>query len=122
MCFVTNQCSTDGQYSTKGCIVDRLARELLIEALSMGKSTVPKHAKNRSLSGLCLIPGCECKQLVRGLCLRHKNAFYYELSHKLTKREKLDFERENIRKGLVLPSGDQQSIRREESSPFSSCG
>jgi hypothetical protein len=102
--------------------VDRLSKELLIEALSMGKSTTPKHAKTRAASGLCLVPGCDAPQDSRGLCTCHKNRFQYVVRSLPTKREKLDFERDQIRKGLVLPSGDQGKIRKSLSCPFSGCG
>ena len=102
--------------------MDRLARDVLIEALSMGRCQTPKHAKTRASTGLCLIPGCNEPAVGRGVCVCHKNAFYYQLSCKSTKREKLDFETDAIRKGLILPAGKQLSIKREESSPFAGCG
>jgi hypothetical protein len=95
-----------------------IARELLIEALSMGTSKLTRKVRERVASGLCLVPGCECDAVGRGLCAKHKNEYYYRLSRLRTKVSQLDFEQSAIRKGLILPVGAQRTVKRDASSPF----
>ena len=99
--------------------MSHIARELLIEALSMGKNRVPKRVKERTATGLCIIPGCDCKTVGRGLCAKHRNEFYYRLARLKTKVAQLEFEQAAIRRGLVLPVRTQLTIRKDQASVFS---
>lgn len=98
--------------------MSEIARELLIEALSMGKSRIPKRAKERAAAGLCVIPTCDCESCGRGLCIKHKNEYYYRLSRIKTKTGQLEFEQTQIRRGLVLPVRTQLSIKKDSASVF----
>lgn len=108
----------DGLISILELNMSRMAKELLIEALSMGKSRIPKRTKERAASGLCVIQGCDCQAVGRGLCVKHKNEFYYRLARIRTKVAQLEFEQAAIRRGLVLPVGTQLEIKRDKSSVF----
>lgn len=96
-----------------------IARELLIEALSMAKVKISKRVKGRVTEGLCLIPACDCAAVGRGLCEKHRNAYYRELNKLKTATEQLEFEQALIRRGLILPAGAQLTIKKQSESPFS---
>jgi hypothetical protein len=116
--YVVDGHSKEGTLSPWRYSMNSIARELLIEALSMSKVKVSKRVRERVIQGLCLIPGCECHAVGRGVCEVHKNGYYKCLSKFTTSADKLEFEQANIRKGLILPVGAQRSIKKQNESPF----
>lgn len=93
-----------------------ITRDMLIEALSMGTSKIPKRARERAETGCCLVPDCKDQSIGRGLCVRHRNEFYYRLRNLRSKSAQLEYEQQLIRRGLLLPVGSQQTIRRDQQS------
>jgi hypothetical protein len=63
----------------------------------------------KAKSGKCLL--CESKAGSRGLCNAHYLQFYKTLTA-LPKRERIEFEAEQIREGRILPSGHIRQIRK----------
>ncbi len=97
-------------------VESRSAREFLMETLSMKKS-VAKSVDERAAKGVCLIDGCGCKAVSRGLCEKHRAQFYRNLMRQSSPAKRVAFERNAIEQGLILPAGE---IRRIHGNAFSS--
>lgn len=74
------------------------------------KSTKREAVHERVRKGLCLIGGCDRAEHSRGLCEMHFQQFYRTLVTK-SDEERLEFEAEMIKEGMVLASGEKRRIR-----------
>jgi hypothetical protein len=92
------------------------AREFLMETLSLKKSTA-KAVEQSVANGVCLIEGCGCKAVSRGLCSKHRAQFYRNLYRHASTSKRVAFERNAIEQGLILPVGE---VRRINGDAFSS--
>lgn len=77
-----------------------------------------KHVDVRSAEGVCLVPGCKCKAVSRGLCATHRAQYYRDLYRHPTAAKRAAFERNAIQQGLILPAGRQRELQSK--SPFAS--
>lgn len=82
------------------------------------KRSVKKVVQERASKKICLIDGCGCTAIGRGLCPKHKNKFYYELSRIKTDIERLEFEQRCINEGIVLPMRDTLLQEQGVANPF----
>lgn len=70
----------------------------------------------RIAANKCLIDGCEDAPDLRGCCDKHYRQFNRELNAIHNDRDRVDFEAECIRKGLILANQEIRSFRTP--SPF----
>lgn len=87
-----------------------------METLSMKKS-VAKAVDERAAKGVCLIDGCGCKAVSRGLCEKHRAQFYRNLYRQTSTSKRVAFERNAVEQGLILKAGE---VRRIQGDAFSS--
>lgn len=96
---------------------ESLARQYLMRALAMKRKNV-KTIQQRVREGLCIMEGCGCKHVSRGLCDRHRQRWYLELRRLGSDEERAQAEEKAIREGLILASKEQEEILRAVNNPF----
>ena len=84
----------------------------------LAKPKVRKVIEERANQGLCIIPDCPHQFVTRGLCQTHSNQFFGRMRSCSCEEERMNFENEAIREGLVLPIREQAKYR-ETTNPFS---
>lgn len=96
-------------------MISNYARLYLMRSLANKRKNVAK-LEERVKAGKCILDGCECKVQSRGLCDRHRQRWYLELRKHTTEEDKIKFEENSIRLGLILPNGEQETWTRQN--PF----
>lgn len=89
-------------------MLQSFARQYLMRSLAIRRKNVQK-LEDRVRSGLCIIEGCTCQVKSRGLCDKHRQKFYLEMRKLSSDEERIQFEENCIREGLILPSGEQEA-------------
>ena len=107
----TNQIGGNPVSFTDTSISRWLAMELKV------KRPLEKQTMARAKSGSCLL--CDSKAGNRGLCNAHYLQFYKTMNA-LPKRERAEFEAEQVKEGRILASGQIRQIRKPN--PFTSSG
>jgi hypothetical protein len=82
------------------------ARQFLMRSLAIRRKNVAK-LEERVKAGICILDGCGCAVESRGLCEKHRQKWYRTLRKLATDDEKIRFEENSIRLGLILPNGEQ---------------
>jgi hypothetical protein len=83
------------------------ARQYLMRSLAIRRKNVAK-LEERVKAGRCIMDGCTEKCVSRGLCDKHRQRFYLEMRKLGSDEDRVQFEENCIREGLILPNGEQE--------------
>lgn len=75
------------------------------------KPQIKDAVRARVTAGKCLIAGCDCKVVKRGLCNAHYLAFRRESMNR-PRKDRAEFEAAAIREGRILAVSEARQIRR----------